>query len=193
MLAGVFKSWARRLAEPLAMGLAKLGVTPNILTVVGFGLNLIVAAILALGHVQIGGVLLLIVSAFDMLDGTLARSTNQVTKFGAFLDSTLDRYSEGAIYAGLLVALSNRSDTLGIVLVVIALIGSLMVSYTRARAEGVGISCEVGLLARPERIIVLGVGLLLDQPVLALAIVAALANFTAAQRVMHVWQVTKGR
>lgn len=191
MLTAVFKSWARRVAEPIALALGSLGVTPNILTVVGFVLALGVAAVLWLGHLNVGGLLILIVSAFDLLDGSLARATKQVTRFGAFLDSTLDRYSEAAIFVGLLAFFAGQGDQLGSVLTILALVGSFMVSYTRARAEGLGLSCEVGLLARPERIIILGLGLIFGLAIPALAIVAVLANFTAAQRVAAVWEATK--
>ena len=191
MLTGIFKGWARRVAEPVALALGSLGLTPNILTIIGFALSVAVAMVLWLGHLNIGGLLILVVSAFDMLDGALARATRQATRFGAFLDSTLDRYSEAALFTGLLMFFVGRGDLLASLLAIVSLVGSLMVSYTRARAEGLGLSCEVGLLARPERIIILGVGLIFGLAVPALAVVAVLANFTAGQRVVHVWRVTR--
>jgi len=191
MLTAIFKDWARRAAQPVALTLGSLGLTPNMLTVIGFALSVGVAVILWLGHLSIGGFLVLVVSAFDMLDGALARATRQTTRFGAFLDSTLDRYSEAALLTGLLMFLVVQGDQLGSLLAIAALVGSFMVSYTRARAEGLGLSCEVGWLARPERIIILGLGLIFGLAVPALAVVAVLANFTAGQRVAHVWRATR--
>lgn len=193
MLTAALKGWVRRIAEPLALGLGAIGLTPNILTIIGFVLNIAVAIVLFSGQLNAGGILILVVSAFDTLDGALARATEQVTKFGAFLDSTLDRYSEGVIFIGLLAHFSAQGDQLASLLSAASLIGSLMVSYTRARAEGLGIACEVGLLARPERIIILGIGLMVGQAIIALAILAVFSNVTAVQRVAHVWQSTKGR
>ena len=136
---------------------------------------------------------MLIAGAFDMFDGALARVTNRKTVFGAFFDSTLDRYSEAAVFMGLQIAFlrapgADWQTWTGMVLCYVVVIGSLMISYTRARAEGLGLDCEVGWLQRPERIIALGIGLLLPRPLL-LAVLTALAIFTqitVLQRIAHV-------
>lgn len=187
------KDKVRSAITPLVRGLAALGLTPNTLTIVGFLLNCVVGLVIALGYVQIGGVLLILTSAFDLLDGALATQTTRVTKFGAFLDSTLDRYSEAAVLLGLLWWALQRSLTLEALLIYVVIVGSLLVSYTRARAEGLGLQCRVGWLGRPERIAVLCAGLILNLVLPALAILAFFTHVTALQRTVHVWRSTQGR
>lgn len=177
--------------------LARAGVTPNGLTLFGLFLNIVAGAVLATGALIPGGICVLIAGASDLFDGALARVTNQNTKFGAFLDSTLDRYSEAVVLLGVQAALLRSTEPAwmiwtGVLLCYVFAIGSLMVSYTRARAEGLGLRCEVGLLQRPERIAILGIGLLLPLPWL-LAVLAALGlltQFTVLQRIIHVWRLT---
>jgi len=147
-----------------------------------------VAYVLALGHQRVAGLLLIPVALFDALDGALARLTDKATPFGAFFDSTLDRIAEIALYLGLLYL--YRGLTLESVLVYLTITGSLMVSYTRARAEGLGVQCKVGLFTRLERLVVLVVGLLLEQTLLALIVLAIFSNLTVLQRVWHVRQAT---
>lgn len=187
------KERVRLLLEPLTRRIAATGISPNALTIIGFILVLAVAVILALGYRQLGGILFLLATGFDMLDGAIAQLTKRKTAFGAFLDSTLDRYAEIAIYLALLIPYSLQGAVLEVILCYLAMAGSLMVSYARARAEGLGLTCEVGLLARPERVLILGLGLILDQVTPALALVALLANLTALQRIIHVWRLTKGK
>jgi CDP-diacylglycerol--glycerol-3-phosphate 3-phosphatidyltransferase len=163
------------------------------LSVLGFFLNLGVAAIIATGHPLIGGIMVLFAGAFDLLDGAVARLTQRSTRFGALLDSTLDRLSDAALLFGLLVLYVRQQSTWGILLIYIALVGSMMVSYIRARAEGLELECEVGLLARGERVVILALGLLFNRVIIALWILAVLASVTAAQRVFYVWQKTKGK
>lgn len=175
----------------LAQSLHRKGVTPNMVSIAGFVLTLLSTLILALGHLTIGGFVLWAAAMFDMLDGSLARYSNQVSKFGAFLDSTLDRYSESITFLGLAVYYAYRpSSQTELFLIFLTLIGSWMVSYTRARAEGLGIECKVGLLQRPERLFILIAGLILGlvQPVLW--ILAVLTNFTAFQRIYEVYVKT---
>ena len=187
--------YLRRAAQPLlnvlARALARLGLTPNGLTVIGFLLNVAVAAILASGHLRLGGVLVFVVSLFDSLDGALARYTKNVTPFGAFFDSTLDRYSEAALFCGLLWHFVGAGARLASILVAAALFGSLAVSYTRARAEGLGLDCKVGLFTRVERMVVLSLGLALGLPTLTLGVLAIFSHFTALQRICHVRQLTR--
>jgi len=168
--------------------LARAGVSPNVLTLVGFLAMVGVAGVLALGYERLGGLLIVAVGLFDALDGALARSTGTTTTFGAFFDSTLDRFAEIAIYLGLLYLF--RGETAVVLLVYLAITGSLMVSYTRARAEGLGLECKVGLFTRLERLATLVIGLVLQRTVLALLVLAVLSNLTAVQRMWHVWRAT---
>ena len=179
---------ARRAAECPARLLARAGVGPNALTLTGLLLNLFVAVVLASGYPMVGGVLVLLANAFDMLDGTLARITGQTTRFGAFLDSTLDRYAEALIYLGVMVWLFSRGESGPLLAAYLAVVGSLMVSYTRARAEGLGLHGEVGWLQRPERIVLLALALIFHQHLLSpvLWLLAVLTNFTVVQRMIHV-------
>lgn len=169
--------------------LARLGLTPNAITTIGLLLNLLVAVVIATGNLRAGGILLLIASGFDMLDGAVARASGSVTPYGGFLDSTLDRYSEAVVYGGLLVYLLGTGDfRAGALLVFAATAGSLLISYARARAEAAGYRASVGLLARPERVVVLAVGLLFGQVIPALWILAIGTHLTVLTRILHVWR-----
>lgn len=186
---------ARRFAELVVRPLAAMGLTPNVATVLGLLLNGATAVVLASGHLRIGGALVLFAGIFDMFDGALARIQNRKTTFGAFFDSTLDRYSEGLVLLGVLlyaVALPPSSTRTWVVaLTYIAALSSLMVSYTKARAEGLGLECRIGLMARPERVLLLAAGLILGGAWLLPWTMAALAltsTYTAAQRIVHVWR-----
>jgi CDP-diacylglycerol--glycerol-3-phosphate 3-phosphatidyltransferase len=172
--------------------LAGFGLTPNALTAIGLVLNLLVAITIARGHLSAGGVLLLIASGFDMLDGAVARAAGAVTKFGGFLDSTIDRYSESVVYAGLLVYLLGTPDyRAGALLILTATAGSLLISYARARAEAAGFTASVGLLARPERVLVLAIGLLVGHVIPALWILAIGTHLTVLTRMAHVWRLSR--
>lgn len=153
----------RILTEPIVRLTVKIGLTPNSLTLIGFLLNAITAWVLATGHLFAGGFLVLFSGWFDMLDGALAKMTGKTTRFGAFLDSTIDRLSEAVLFLGLIIFYIGQNGTTEIVLIYIAIVGSLMVSYTRARAEALGFAGEIGLLARPERVVLLALGLILSQ------------------------------
>jgi CDP-diacylglycerol--glycerol-3-phosphate 3-phosphatidyltransferase len=185
---------ARHIAEMVVRPLAAIGMTPNMATVIGLLLNAITAAVLATGSLRLGGVMLLIAGMFDMVDGALARVRNQKTTFGAFFDSTLDRYSEGIIILGVILyinslpASTEKEWTLA--LAYIAGLGSLMVSYVRARAEGLGLEMKSGLMARPERVLVLAVGLILGAEqwlIWTLLLLAVTSVFTSVQRIIAVW------
>ena len=172
--------------------LARWGLTPNLLTAVGLVLNLLVAAVIASGSLRTGGALLLLASGFDMLDGAVARASGTVTKFGGFLDSTIDRYSESLVYAGVLVyLLGTRDYRLGSLLILVATAGSLLISYARARAEAAGFQASVGLLARPERVLILAVGLLTGYVIPALWILAIGTHVTVITRMAHVWRLSR--
>jgi len=178
---------ARSGAEYPARLLAAAGITPNALTLLGLLLNVFVAIVIAMGNPVIGGILVLGANAFDMLDGAVARVSGQGSRFGAFLDSTLDRYAEAVVYGGLMAWLLSVGDQTSLLAAYLAIIGSIMVSYARARAEGLGIRGEVGWLPRPERIILLALALIFHQYLLVpvLWLLAILTNFTALQRILH--------
>ncbi len=180
-----------RFTDPIVSPLAAIGVTPNMISVAGFAGNVGAGALAAGGHFVAAGVLMLVFSALDLLDGALARKTGTVTKFGAVFDSVLDRVSEAAVLGGLLFHYTQAGGhTPEIVLCYAAIVGSIMVSYVRARAEGIGLTLREGLFTRAERVLMLGGALIIGHGVVlwALWILAALSHFTAAQRVFAVWQ-----
>jgi CDP-diacylglycerol--glycerol-3-phosphate 3-phosphatidyltransferase len=183
------RRYGQVILDPTVRAIARTGVTPNMLTIIGFLLNVGVAAVLAAGYLRLGGVLLILSASFDALDGTLARQTGQQSRFGAFFDSTVDRYSEAVVYLGLLIYFVDQGAQLEVLLIFVAIVGSLMVSYARARAEGLDLECKVGLLTRFERVVILCGGLILNVVTLALWTVAILANLTAVQRMVHVHRV----
>lgn len=187
-----FEAWVRRHAERLMSALVRLPVTPNQITVVGTAITFLAALLAALGQLRWAGVVLAAGGTFDILDGALARSTRTSYPYGAFLDSTLDRYSEGAIYIGLAAYFSTVGGALGrwlIVATAAALAGSFLVSYVRARAQSLGFTCETGIFARPERVVVTVVGLIFGGIVLygVVFLLAILTNLTALQRIREVW------
>lgn len=182
--------------------LAGLGLSPNTLTLIGLLLSAVAAAVIAQGLLFVGGLLVLFAGIFDMFDGTIARMNNRATTFGAFFDSTLDRYAESIILLGLLVYVLRQpgfhtalwpfanEQFWMIIFIFTAIVGSLMVSYTKARAEGLGLECKTGLFVRPERVVVLAAGLLFGVSVWAMALLAILSNVTAIERIVHVWRIT---
>jgi CDP-diacylglycerol--glycerol-3-phosphate 3-phosphatidyltransferase len=181
---------AQRSTEPLVKILCKTRLTPNMLTLLGFVWSIGAAVVIAEEYLLIGGLLVLLSGVFDMFDGALARAKAQSTRFGAILDSTLDRLSEAAVLLGLLVLYVRLDSTWEVLLIYIAIVGSILVSYARARAEGLGLKCEVGIFTRAERVVVLALGLILghwlDKAVLvALCILAALAWVTVIQRLIY--------
>ena len=187
MVTNLARTWGNRLIQPIARFLQSLGLTPNIVTVTGFVLTAAVSVVLASGRLQLAGLLLIITLGADGLDGALARLTNSVTRFGAFLDSTLDRWAEVCLYTALAYHFLQVDSDVGVMLSICALSASLLVSYTRARAEGVGLVCKKGLLTRLERIILLILGLILGQILVALWVIAILAGLTALQRIWVTW------
>lgn len=191
MVANLARVWSARLIEPIARFLGSLGLSPNAVTVLGFLLTVAVAGVLASGRLLLAGFLLIVTLAFDALDGTLARISGQTTRFGAFLDSTLDRWAEVAMFVAIVWLYVHTDNDLGAILGVLALSMSLMVSYTRARAEGIGLECKEGILTRFERLVILILGLIAGQLIWALAIIAALAGITAVQRIWVTWQGAK--
>ena len=189
----------RRLAEPLlnrtASVLAGMGVTPNILTGIGIIPYLLVAWLLFYGHNLAAALVLMVFAPLDVVDGTLARMTGQESDFGAFLDSTVDRIEEIIMYGALLAHLVHfhQDVLLTAMLVLAALTGSLMVSYTRARAEGLGYECDVGLLTRFERMVLFILALITEWYEPLLGIIALLSYFTTFQRIMAVYRQAERR
>lgn len=200
-----------KVVDPAIKGMIKIGMTPNMVTTIGFLLNIVSAAIFIYAGTQEaaemflyigwGGGLLLFASLFDMLDGRLARVGGMTTEFGAFYDSVLDRYSELFTLFGIVFLFIGQEDFVSAVVTFVALIGSIMVSYVRARAEGLGIECKVGLMQRPERVVLTSCGALFCgifggteafDPLLILIvpmwIIAILANYTAFVRVAHCYK-----
>jgi CDP-diacylglycerol--glycerol-3-phosphate 3-phosphatidyltransferase len=190
MVANLARAWSARFIEPIARLLGSLGLTPNAVTVLGFFLTVAVAGVLATGRLFLAGILLAVTLAFDAVDGTLARLMGQTTRFGAFLDSTLDRWAEVAMYVAITWVFLSSDNDLGAILAVLALSMSLLVSYTRARAEGVGLQCKEGIFTRFERLVVLIAGLLIGQLTWALGIIALLAGITAVQRILVTWRAS---
>ncbi len=197
-LAEFRKIAARRITEPLKTTLIKSRLKPNTLTWLALAISIIAAGTIATNHLLIGGFLVLLSGLFDILDGALARLTNQATRFGALLDSTFDRISDAVLLLGLLVLYVMSGGTTEMVLIFLALISSFLTSYVRARAEGLGINCPVGLFTRAERVIILALGLLLNplyefSIFIALLIVVVLGFVTVGQRLIYVWQQTKSQ
>ncbi len=180
------KAWVTRyVITPLARVLLVLHVPPNALTLAGLAVAAAAGYLLSEGHLLMGGIVMLAGASGDMLDGAVARLGNRVSRFGAFLDSAVDRLSEAVVFFGLLIYYVDQSHELGVYLSVGALVTSMMVSYLRARCESLGVLADVGFMGRPERIVVLGVGLLTGYPLPALGAILGLASLTVMQRVVH--------
>ena len=189
------ESLAYFLTRPIVRLLARTAVTPNILTWFGFLVTIGAGVLIVTGHLFAAGFVVLAAGLFDIMDGALARYTNQVTRFGGVLDSIIDRLAEAVLLVSLLVLYVEEQSLIGTLLIGIALPGSLLVSYIRARAEAAGLECKVGIFTRGERVIVLALGLLLSRIdyalIIALGIVALFSLFTVGQRLFHVWQQTR--
>ena len=197
-----------RVIRPIGNFFARLGIHPNILSISGLILSIVSGIIYSMGYFLWGGCVLIFAGTCDVLDGLLARQTGKVSRFGAFFDSTLDRFGEvfifmglawhfsggEAVLSGVLGGASRHQSPLAVIFIIMAIAGSFMVSYTRARAEGLGVECKVGLMQRPERITLLILGsLLAGIPVVGIVIMkvtllvlAILTNVTALQRMIYV-------
>ncbi len=178
--------WFKWVLDPLGGFFNRLGITPNMMTMLGLLGNAIGAYYLAMGNMLMGGILVLVMTPIDALDGTMARLRGESSDFGAFVDSVSDRYSELIIYGGLLYHFLNRGETLGGLLVFVAAAGSVLVSYVKARAESLGYGAKVGILTRVERYLVLAPALVFNQLYIGLGIIAIFANITALQRIWYV-------
>ncbi len=198
MISNLVKDQVRERMDAVGRAVARTGMTPDMATVIGLVINCGVAVVFATGQFRLGGLLLLVTAPFDMLDGALARATGKTSKFGAFLDSTLDRYSEAILFFGLLWYVMHdptNHQTLRALFLFAAVTGSLLVSYNRARAEALGYDNEVGLLARPERVVGLGLFLLIGNTgpwaTVVFGILAVATHLTAVQRIVHVWRTDR--
>jgi len=195
---GARRTVAYYLTQPAVRLLARTPVSPNAISWFGFLVTVGAAVLIVTGNLLAAGLVVLLAGFFDILDGALARSTNRATRFGAMLDSTLDRLAEAALFFGILglflftgeqpFLFTSLTREWSVLLVFVTLLGSFLVSYIRARAEALGLECRVGLFTRTERVIVLALGLLLNQVTVALAIIALFSFITVSQRLLYVWQ-----
>ena len=168
-------------------GFSKAGIDPNILTFIGFVINVCAAYLFAYGYFRWAGVTIFLAAIFDLTDGPVARLTKRVTPFGGFFDSVLDRYSDLILLIGLLIYYGRINRFWYVTLVAGAMIGSVMTSYTRARAENLIRSCKVGFLERPERIVLILIGAFLDRMAPVLWVIVVLSNITVLHRVLHTY------
>ncbi|MFQ5707001.1 MAG: CDP-alcohol phosphatidyltransferase family protein [bacterium] len=189
------KNWYLKLIQPIVNFFVNLELNPNFFTTIGFILTIGSAVLFAIGQLRIAGAIVLLAGTFDIIDGKVARLTQRVTKFGALYDSTLDRYSEVIMFFGLAFYFVKEEWFITSVAVSIALGGSVMVSYVRARAEALGFQCKVGIMQRPERIVYIGFGAVIHKYTLIFSIllIAVFANITAIQRIYHIWVAENGK
>jgi CDP-diacylglycerol---glycerol-3-phosphate 3-phosphatidyltransferase len=182
---------ANRMIRLIVRGLALSKINPNVLTFLGLVINMAAATFLAVGNFRTAGCVIIFAGLFDMVDGRVARETNRVTRFGAFFDSVLDRYSDIALLVGLLVYYGTINRPSYVVLTAIVMTASVMISYTRSRAENFIPTCKVGFLERPERIVLLIIGALFDRMAPVLWVIAVLGNLTVIHRMVFTYQESK--
>jgi CDP-diacylglycerol--glycerol-3-phosphate 3-phosphatidyltransferase len=182
---------AQFILDRLVRALSLARIQPNLLTTLGLAINIVAAVLFGGGHFLAAGLVVLGAGVFDMVDGRVARASNAVTPFGAFFDSVVDRYSDMALYMGLMVYYARADRFLYLVLVALVMAGSVMISYTRARAESLIPSCKVGFLERPERIVLIIIGALTDRMGPVLWIIAVLSNITVVHRCLYTWKQTR--
>ncbi len=198
MFHSILRKWLNYVTQPVARGIAALGITANMLTITGLFFGIAAGVCIALGYLKSAGALILIGGGFDLMDGAVARVSKITNPFGALLDSVVDRYSEGVIFVGLAIYFTRfipgiEKKITGLALTCLGLLSAFLVSYVRARAEGLQVECKVGLMQRPERIVVLSLGVLfrnlsvnVNLLVVALWIVVILSHVTVLQRVAFV-------
>src|SRR5438309_11660543 len=182
---------ANRIIRLIVRGLALSRINPNVLTFFGLVINIVAASFLATGRFRTAGLVIIFAGLFDMVDGRVARATNQVTRFGGFFDSVLDRYSDLALLVGLLVYYGTINRPAYVVLTAIVMTASVMISYTRSRAENIIPTCKVGFMERPERVVLLILGALFSRMAPVLWVLAVLSNVTVIDRMIYTWQETK--
>jgi CDP-diacylglycerol---glycerol-3-phosphate 3-phosphatidyltransferase len=182
---------ANKIIRMIVRGLALSRINPNVLTFLGLVINMVAAAFLAFGNFRTAGFVIIFAGLFDMVDGRVARATNQVTRFGGFFDSVLDRYSDIALLVGLLVYYGTINRPSYVVLTAIVMAASVMISYTRSRAENIIPTCKVGFLERPERVVLFIIGALFDRMAPVLWVIAVLGNLTVIHRMVFTYRETK--
>ena len=185
------KETFRQLLHPLVRALSAMRIRPDSLTAAGWAFSVGAAILFALGYTRLAGGVMLFAGLFDALDGAVARESNQMSDFGAFLDSTLDRISESAVFVGVIFFYAVSSRPYEALIAGAAMAFSLMTSYARARAEGLGLKCEVGILERAGRVLILSISSILGFLTLGVGLVAAGALVTTAQRILHVRRMTR--
>ena len=188
MLSKIIGKICTAILDTLVKGISKLGVGPNLLIFFGFLITILSAFYLAQGNFFYAGIVIIFSGIFDMLDGRLARITNNVTKFGAFFDSVLDRYSDMILFLALMVHYIKNQQMIYVLLSGIVMIGAIMTSYTRARAESLVPTCKVGFLERPERLVLLIIGTIFGRMAAVLWVMAVLSNLTVVHRILHTWK-----
>ena len=190
-ITGAIGQSANKVILLIVRGLALSKIHPNVLTLIGLLINVGAAVLLAFGSFRAAGLVILGAAIFDMVDGRVARHTNQVTKFGGFFDSVLDRYSDLGLLMGLLVYYASINRFFYVVLTAVVMTASVMISYTRSRAENTIPLCKVGFLERPERIVLLIIGALFERMAPVLWVIAVLGNLTVIHRMVYTWEETQ--
>src|SRR5467141_567670 len=188
---GLYKAPLHRFFDPVARLLFRARVRPNHLTVLGLGVSIAAAYVFSVGRLRWGAALLAVAGLFDFFDGAVARLAGSDSDYGAFLDSVVDRYSDLAVLLGILVYYEQRSDTLGAILTMATLAGTVMTSYTKARAQSIAVSCEIGVMERPERLIALIAGATFNLLTPIMALLALLTNVTAVQRILYTRRIAR--
>jgi CDP-diacylglycerol--glycerol-3-phosphate 3-phosphatidyltransferase len=194
-LASFRKAIAESISKPIVNVISKTPLTPNIITWIGFIIIIGAGALIITDYWLAAGILVLVAGLCDMLDGALARATSKMTRFGAILDSTLDRISEAILFISLLAVFAKDGLVTEGILSGVALVGALLVSYIRARMEGLGEECKAGLFTRPERVIILALGLMLSQfdnaMLITLAVITFFSWLTVIERMIYAWRKLK--
>ena len=188
---GHYKAPLHRFFDPVARLLLRARVRPNHLTVLGLGVSIAAAYVFSVGRLRWGAALLAVAGLFDFFDGAVARLAGSDSDYGAFLDSVVDRYSDLAVLLGILVFYEQAADTLGAVLTMATIAGTVMVSYTKARAQSIGVRCEIGIMERPERLIALIAGATFHLLTPIMALLALLTNLTAIQRIVYTRRIAR--
>jgi len=187
-ISGRIGAGGKLIVDSLVMGLSSLRIHPNVLTLIGMVINIFAMVLFAKGIFLWAGLVIVFAGIFDIVDGEVARRTKRVTKFGAFFDSVIDRYSDLLLLLGLIIWYAKIDRIFYVGLTGLVLIGSVLTSYTRARAESLIPACKVGFLERPERIVLMIIGSLFDKMAPVLWVMAILSNWTVAQRIWYTWR-----
>ena len=177
--------------NPIVFLLIKLKLTPNLITLIGFGVCVIAAYYISIGSFVLGGLLVFISGVMDIFDGAMARKMNLITDRGAFLDSAFDRLSESVILVGLIYFFSKENELNAVVLASASLVFSLLISYLRARLEGLGYNSKSGFFTRPERVLVVSLGLIFFSPAFTVTVLAIASLFGLAHRFLIFWRILK--